>query len=81
MGVHTDHPLVPDAHLLNTGDFDQCQPLNIAGKGGDIDGLGHGNVQAAWAFDGLGHARDGQGEVPGTLQFPQGFVAAADLWL
>ena len=44
-----------------------------------IDWVGHGKPQATWAFDGFGHVRDGQCEVPGTLQFLQCFVTTTDL--
>ena len=77
--VFANHHLVPDTHALQTIDLDQRKPLYVADKRGHIDGGGHGRFKAAWAFDGFGHAGCGQSEMPGSLQLPQCFVAAANL--
>ena len=77
--VLAQHHLVPDSHQINTVNLYQCEPLHSADKRGYIDWVGHGNSQATWGFDGFRHPRDRQNEVPGALQFPQRFVAAADL--
>ena len=77
--VLAQHHLVPDSHQINTVNLYQCEPLHRADKRGYIDWVGHGNSQATRGFDGFRHPRDRQNEVPGALQFPQRFVAAADL--